>query len=183
MAGVFLSERIEKVALKLGLPKPELTREQLEATSVSVVSSSSGIFGIVLGCLCGMFPLLCKKAAPEVVDPLLVAFDQIMEKGCSKVRTIELGKRLALQLPLTKELQDPFLHGEQAADAEVDYDEFVAMLNKLVAKRLESFHFEEASTAIKKPSGLVTPRRTQSENPIEQRQSSTQNVRRLSAAE
>ena len=73
--------------------------------------------------------------------------------------------------------------GEQAADAEVDYDEFVAMLNKLVAKRLESFHFEEASTAIKKPSGLVTPRRTQSENPIEQRQSSTQNVRRLSAAE
>ena len=36
VAGVFLSERIEKVALKLGLPKPELTREQLEATSVSV---------------------------------------------------------------------------------------------------------------------------------------------------
>ena len=60
--GMVLHGTIERFAEKLGLPDPRLTVSQREAASVKNVRMVSGIFGVLLGCLLGMFPLLFMNA-------------------------------------------------------------------------------------------------------------------------
>lgn len=58
VAGIGMGDVIEAVAKKLGLPTPKFTAQQMKLASVRVVGGMSGAFGIALGCLLGMIPLL-----------------------------------------------------------------------------------------------------------------------------
>jgi hypothetical protein len=49
---------IERSAAALGLPDPRLTLHQRSLPVVGNVRMAAGVFGVLLGCLLGMFPLL-----------------------------------------------------------------------------------------------------------------------------
>eukprot|EP00443_Scrippsiella_acuminata_P023581 CAMPEP_0115258250 /NCGR_PEP_ID=MMETSP0270-20121206/47193_1 /TAXON_ID=71861 /ORGANISM="Scrippsiella trochoidea, Strain CCMP3099" /LENGTH=424 /DNA_ID=CAMNT_0002673985 /DNA_START=101 /DNA_END=1375 /DNA_ORIENTATION=+ len=74
-AGITLQGLIERFADKLGLPHPKLTLQQQQLKSVQSWALASRIFGIVLGCSFGMFPLLLLAEAPRQG-----AAEQIAEK-------------------------------------------------------------------------------------------------------
>lgn len=58
IAGIGLAGYVEMLFYKLGLPVPALTPEQAEQTSTMFSSNAGKAFGILLGCIIGMFPLL-----------------------------------------------------------------------------------------------------------------------------
>ena len=60
--GMVLHGTIERFANAIGLPDPRLTVSQRSAQSVKNVRMASGIVGVLLGCLLGMFPLLFMNA-------------------------------------------------------------------------------------------------------------------------
>ncbi|ESP00517.1 hypothetical protein LOTGIDRAFT_112076 [Lottia gigantea] len=51
---------VERLALKFGVPIPELTAYQCDLTRTRWVSNLAKAFGVGLGCIIGMFPLLFK---------------------------------------------------------------------------------------------------------------------------
>jgi len=58
MFGVAFGGYVESVADKLGVPKPHFTPEEAHSRRARLVRSFGQAFGIVVGCLLGMFPLL-----------------------------------------------------------------------------------------------------------------------------
>ncbi|KAH7706012.1 Transmembrane protein 65 [Aphelenchoides avenae] len=58
VAGVGLAHYVEKLAGKLGIRHPVLTAAQLESSRARVTVNLARAFGLVIGCLIGMFPLL-----------------------------------------------------------------------------------------------------------------------------
>jgi len=64
-AGITLQGLIERSADSLGLPQPRLTLQQQQLRSVQTFVLGSRIFGIILGCCFGMFPLLFMPEAPR----------------------------------------------------------------------------------------------------------------------
>lgn len=49
---------IERMVARLGIPDPHLTLAQMRSPTTMMVKTSGGIFGVCVGCLIGMFPLL-----------------------------------------------------------------------------------------------------------------------------
>nr|XP_039274645.1 transmembrane protein 65-like [Styela clava] len=58
IAGIGLAGYVESLFYKLGLPVPALTPEQAEQNSTIFSSNAGKAFGILIGCIVGMFPLL-----------------------------------------------------------------------------------------------------------------------------
>ncbi|RCN52327.1 hypothetical protein ANCCAN_01369 [Ancylostoma caninum] len=58
VAGVGLAHYVESMFHKIGLKHPVLTSEQLESSRARWTTHSARAFGLTLGCLVGMFPLL-----------------------------------------------------------------------------------------------------------------------------
>ena len=58
VAGLGLSNTIDAMSEKLGIPSPKLSAEQLAQKPARRVMSIASIVGISLGCLLGMVPLL-----------------------------------------------------------------------------------------------------------------------------
>ena len=56
--GMVLHGTIERFAGAIGLPDPRLTVGQRHAQTVKNVKMGSGILGVMIGCVLGMFPLL-----------------------------------------------------------------------------------------------------------------------------
>jgi len=63
--GITLQGLIERFSDQLGLPRPQLTPQQTKLKCVQSFILTSRIFGIVLGCSLGMFPLLFLPGALE----------------------------------------------------------------------------------------------------------------------
>ena len=55
--GMCLHGTIQSFADSLGLPNPHLTASQRKSAPVQYVNLCAGVFGVVTGCLIGMFPL------------------------------------------------------------------------------------------------------------------------------
>jgi hypothetical protein len=58
VAGVGLSHYVEFLVQKFGIKTPALTSEQLHTARVRYTANFGRAFGLVVGCLIGMFPLL-----------------------------------------------------------------------------------------------------------------------------
>ncbi|EPB73918.1 hypothetical protein ANCCEY_06980 [Ancylostoma ceylanicum] len=58
VAGVGLAHYVESMFHKIGLKHPVLTSEQLESSRARWTTHSARAFGLTIGCLVGMFPLL-----------------------------------------------------------------------------------------------------------------------------
>lgn len=58
VAGLGLADYIEHAAGKLGLPQPNLTRQQRQLPLVRYTGTAGAVMGISVGCMLGMFPLL-----------------------------------------------------------------------------------------------------------------------------
>ena len=58
VAGVFASSRVEKVAGKFGFGYPELSDKIQQSASYRKVKACGAAFGVFIGCLLGMWPLL-----------------------------------------------------------------------------------------------------------------------------
>jgi len=56
--GVGSAWYVEASARRLGMNPPNLTEEQLESTSARIAVNGGRAFGVMIGCLLGMFPLL-----------------------------------------------------------------------------------------------------------------------------
>lgn len=56
--GVGSAWYVETSARRLGMNPPNLTEEQLESTSARIAVNGGRAFGVMIGCLLGMFPLL-----------------------------------------------------------------------------------------------------------------------------
>ncbi|VDK64178.1 unnamed protein product [Anisakis simplex] len=61
LAGIGLTHYVEYIVSKLGVKRPVLTAEQLHSSMARKVINLSRTFGLVIGCLIGMFPLLFYK--------------------------------------------------------------------------------------------------------------------------
>jgi len=59
-AGVYLGGYIEIVAAKMGMKDPKLTKAQAKTKKARLVSTTAAAFGIIIGCLLGMIPLLAQ---------------------------------------------------------------------------------------------------------------------------
>ncbi|XP_019638788.1 PREDICTED: transmembrane protein 65-like [Branchiostoma belcheri] len=55
--GLGAASYVEVLALKVGLPSPELTPQQLDMSSSKWASNLGRVFGVTVGCLLGMLPL------------------------------------------------------------------------------------------------------------------------------
>lgn len=80
---------IERLAGRLGLPKPALSREQWQLPLVRRVVMLASAVGISIGCLLGMFPLLFTD---QESSDLKSIFDQLDEDGDGYVSYKELDK-------------------------------------------------------------------------------------------
>ncbi|XP_042231056.1 uncharacterized protein LOC121872374 [Homarus americanus] len=58
LAGIGSAWYVENIAVKIGIRAPELCQEQLDRWSSRWVANLGRGFGVVLGCLLGMFPLM-----------------------------------------------------------------------------------------------------------------------------
>ncbi|VDN58668.1 unnamed protein product [Dracunculus medinensis] len=58
VSGIGLVHYVEAVARKFGLYHPELTDKQLNSTLARTIVNLGRAFGLISGCLIGMFPLL-----------------------------------------------------------------------------------------------------------------------------
>ncbi|KHN81824.1 Transmembrane protein 65 [Toxocara canis] len=58
VAGVGLAHYVEFLVCRFGLKHPVLTSEQLESSLARTVINAGRAFGLIVGCLIGMFPLL-----------------------------------------------------------------------------------------------------------------------------
>jgi len=58
LAGIFFGGYVEYMADKFGLPQPRMTPEQEDTGRARFSKNFGQAFGIVVGCLLGMFPLL-----------------------------------------------------------------------------------------------------------------------------
>jgi len=69
VVGIFFGGYIELVADRMGLPKPNFTAAEADHMNARVAKNGGQAFGIVFGCLLGMFPLLFidNERAPKVV--------------------------------------------------------------------------------------------------------------------
>ena len=56
--GVGMGSYVESVARRLGFKEPPLSAEQMALSSCRIASNAGAAFGVALGCLLGMFPLL-----------------------------------------------------------------------------------------------------------------------------
>lgn len=65
VAGVGLSHYVEFVVHKFGIKTPALTSDQLQTARVRYTANFGRAFGLVVGCLLGMFPLLFFKDQDE----------------------------------------------------------------------------------------------------------------------
>ncbi|XP_066274337.1 transmembrane protein 65-like isoform X2 [Branchiostoma lanceolatum] len=55
--GLGAASYVEVLALKVGLPSPEMTPQQLDMSSSKWASNLGRVFGVTVGCLLGMLPL------------------------------------------------------------------------------------------------------------------------------
>ncbi|XP_078614475.1 transmembrane protein 65-like isoform X1 [Branchiostoma floridae x Branchiostoma japonicum] len=55
--GLGAASYVEVLALKVGLPSPELTPQQLDMSSSKWAANLGRVFGVTVGCLLGMLPL------------------------------------------------------------------------------------------------------------------------------
>jgi tRNA-specific adenosine deaminase 1 len=58
VAGVGLGTVIEDFCARLGIPQPNLTQAQRQLRSVRFTNQIGCAFGLIIGCVIGMFPLL-----------------------------------------------------------------------------------------------------------------------------
>jgi len=70
-SGITLQGLIERFADRLGLPDPKLTLAQQQMNVIKYWMIGARIFGIVFGCLLGMFPLIMMpERQPHLVDQI-----------------------------------------------------------------------------------------------------------------
>ncbi|XP_071964986.1 transmembrane protein 65-like isoform X1 [Antedon mediterranea] len=70
IAGLGLAGYVEALAIKLGIPMPQLTPDQFDMVSTRWAAYSGKAIGIIIGCLLGMFPLLFLETRNnEKADP------------------------------------------------------------------------------------------------------------------
>ena len=58
LVGIFFGGYVELVADRMGLPQPKFSPQEADSVHARVAKNMGQAFGIVLGCLLGMFPLL-----------------------------------------------------------------------------------------------------------------------------
>lgn len=90
-AGITLQGLIERFADKLGLPHPGLTLQQQQLKKVQTIMLTSRIFGIVIGCSFGMFPLLLLPEAPR--QPITDQIAQTLEPQTREEFAAEVDTR------------------------------------------------------------------------------------------
>lgn len=155
VAGVLFGGTIEELAEKCGLPDPELTNDQKELQLVKLLSVTSQMGGVVIGCILGMGWLLTKDAeAAERMKKqkeLSTLFDTLMEDGCRVVRSarcslwlLDETKRVAFskvakgQLPSDQELERVFGEYDTGGEGYITGPELKAALITL------NFNFTES---------------------------------------
>mmetsp|Transcript_28606 Transcript_28606/g.77068 ORF Transcript_28606/g.77068 Transcript_28606/m.77068 type:complete len:278 (+) Transcript_28606:155-988(+) len=60
---------IERIVARLGIPDPHLTLAQMRSPRAMAVKTIGSIFGVTVGCLMGMFPLLFMNKQPREREP------------------------------------------------------------------------------------------------------------------
>jgi len=68
VVGIFFGGYIELVADRMGLPAPKFSAQEADSTHARVARNSGQAFGIVLGCLLGMCPLLFLDTSKHTRD-------------------------------------------------------------------------------------------------------------------
>mmetsp|Transcript_1013 Transcript_1013/g.2881 ORF Transcript_1013/g.2881 Transcript_1013/m.2881 type:complete len:259 (-) Transcript_1013:60-836(-) len=64
--GMGVHGAIERAAKSIGIPDPRLTLAQMHSPKVQMIKTVGGIFGVLVGCILGMAPLLfMNKERPE----------------------------------------------------------------------------------------------------------------------
>ncbi|CAJ0916982.1 unnamed protein product, partial [Mesorhabditis belari] len=58
VAGVGLAHYVEAIVVRFGVRQPVLTAEQLESNKARWTTNAARAFGLTVGCIIGMFPLL-----------------------------------------------------------------------------------------------------------------------------
>lgn len=58
VAGVGSAWYVGKLAAQIGIRHPNLSKAQIEMKSTKIVTQLGRAFGVLIGCLVGMFPLL-----------------------------------------------------------------------------------------------------------------------------
>ena len=58
LVGIFFGGYVELVADRMGLPQPKFSAQEADSLYARIAKNGGQAFGIVLGCLLGMFPLL-----------------------------------------------------------------------------------------------------------------------------
>ncbi|KAL3068012.1 hypothetical protein niasHT_038002 [Heterodera trifolii] len=75
VAGVGLAHYVEQFASHLGYKHPVLTAEQLESKKVRLTVNVARAFGLTVGCLVGMFPLLFFKTPEKRAEKSIPSAD------------------------------------------------------------------------------------------------------------
>ena len=121
VAGIKAGALIERVAEKSGLPRPNLSPQQLRMTVVKRVSMLSGALGISIGCILGMFPLLFIETKGQELQEL---FNELDVDGDGRISSDELRRGL-----------DTFV----VESSEKDVDRVVASVDGYKEKHIISF--------------------------------------------
>lgn len=58
VAGIGSAWYVEKLAARVGIRHPHLSKPQIDMTSTKVATQLGRVIGILIGCIVGMFPLL-----------------------------------------------------------------------------------------------------------------------------
>jgi len=81
LVGIFFGGYVELLADRMGLPQPKFSPAEADSIYARVAKNGGQAFGIVFGCLLGMFPLLFMNTEPTQRDTATTKEDESEEKS------------------------------------------------------------------------------------------------------
>ncbi|EGD81597.1 transmembrane protein 65 [Salpingoeca rosetta] len=130
VVGLGLSNTIEAMASKIGIPESGLSPEQLVLPQCRRVMALASILGITIGCLIGMAPLAMFEPNRKELGKVFQLMDLNKDDKVTCSEITKSHQRLPFQV--TQAALEEFLHSKGYADDDaVDFDDFCALMNDL----------------------------------------------------
>jgi hypothetical protein len=121
---------IEAASHKLGLPDAKLTPSQSKLPRVKIVTNLGASFGITIGCLLGLLPLLWIDQKERHFKAIFEAFD-VDDSGFIELEEIKKCMDSS-GIAFPKEWVEGLMAAvDKSKDGRIDYEEFRAFMLKL----------------------------------------------------
>eukprot|EP00949_MAST-11_sp_MAST-11-sp1_P004479 g4479.t1 len=132
VAGIKAGGLIESFATKMGLPDPGFTKEQLSLGKVKRVMTFSTAFGIAIGCVLGMCPLLWMDPDDAQLRKIFEEVD-INGNGDISLEELEAASRKLGLHTTREELLVLVKKNDIDGDVQIGYEEFKSLAKEWLA--------------------------------------------------